>query len=81
MSTDSKSFDDKVYVRETIEHIRVMSRFEYDVGHILTFLTPAEQIKLKRYITRITKGRITFPKYHKLTVRDFQKIDQQHQSI
>lgn len=67
MSTDAKSLDGKVYVRETIEHTRVMTQFEYDVGNVLIFLTPEEQEKLKRYITRLTKGRITFRKYRKVT--------------
>ena len=78
MSEDTINPDGTVTVREVIEHERIIPLFEYEIRSILCFLTPEEQKKVKQYIVRLTKGRITFRKYYKARVRDFKKQDAKH---
>ena len=75
MSEDSFNMDGTVTVCEIIRHERRMSLFEYEMKMIADILSPEEQKKIKKYIVRLTKGRITFRQRRRVSLRSLAKVD------
>ena len=51
---------DYVSFAETVKFYRSVPRKIYDIDHALAMMSDEEQIKVMKYITRITNKRITF---------------------
>ena len=60
MSEDSYNFDGTVTITETIKHCRTMPQKIYEIMQALDCLSDEEQIKVMKYIVRLTQKRITF---------------------
>ena len=60
MTQDSYEFDGTVRVEEIIKHYRFVPQNIYEVTRAFDLMTEEEQIKVLKYITRITNKRITF---------------------
>lgn len=60
MSEDSYNFDGTVTITEMIKHYRTMPQKIYEITQALDFLSDEEQIKVMKYIVRLTHKRITF---------------------
>ena len=60
MSEDSFEPDGTVRIKEIITHYRYVPQIIYEVTHACDMMSSEEQIKVLKYITRLTAKRITF---------------------
>lgn len=75
MSCDRKNLDGTVSVRRTIEFYETMSELEYEIKMVLDTLSDADKEKLKKYLIRLTKGKVQFTKKRKYSSEGLRAVD------
>ena len=81
MSCDRRNLDGTVSVRRTIEFYETMSELEYEIKMVLATLSDADKEKLKKYLIRLTKGRVQFTKKRKYSLKGLRAVDAECREI
>ena len=84
MTEDSFSHDGTVTMTEYIKHYRTMPLKKYEIMQAFDEMSDEEQIKVLKYVTRITNKRITFralqkPMSKRTFLRAIKRIDSRNQ--